>query len=268
VRRLIRLYEGDICDQRALLEAISREKPDAIVHLAARAGVRPSVQYPELYLQTNVLGTFNLLEAARRCGVERLAFASSSSVYGALREVPFREDQALTQTLSPYAGTKVAGEHLCSNYSHLYGLRVVCLRLFTVYGPRQRPDLSIHKFTNLIYHAKPIEVYGDGTTRRDFTYVDDTVQGIMASLRYDGSAFEVFNLGESQTVELRTVIDKIEQVLGKKAKIQFQPPVPGDMPQTFADISKARKLLNYRPNTTIEIGIPKFVDWYLTSRNK
>jgi UDP-glucuronate 4-epimerase len=268
VRQLIRLYEGDICDKRAVLDTISLEKPDAIVHLAARAGVRPSVQYPELYLQTNVIGTFNVLEAARQCGVERLAFASSSSVYGALQEVPFREDQALTQTLSPYAASKIAGEHLCSNYSHLYGLRVVCLRLFTVYGPRQRPDLSIHKFTNLIFHAKPIEVYGDGTARRDFTYIDDTVQGIIASLAYDGSAFEVFNLGESQTVELRTVIHKIEQVLGRKAKIQFQPPIPGDMPQTFADISKARKLLNYHPNTTVEIGIPKFVDWYLTSRNR
>jgi UDP-glucuronate 4-epimerase len=268
VRQLIRVYEGDICDKQAVLDTISLEKPDTIVHLAARAGVQPSLQYPELYLQTNVIGTFNLLEAARQCGIERLAFASSSSVYGASREVPFREDQALTQTLSPYAGTKIAGEHLCSNYSHLYGLRVVCLRLFTVYGPRQRPDLSIHKFTNRIYHAKPIEVYGDGTARRDFTYVDDTVQGIIASLGYDGSAFEVFNLGENQTVELRTVIDKIEQVLGKKAKIQYQPPLPGDMPQTFADISKARKLLNYRPTTTIEIGIPKFVDWYLTSRNR
>ena len=268
VHRSIRLHEGDICDKRTVLDTISRERPDAIVHLAARAGVRPSVQSPELYLQTNVTGTFNLLDAARQCGVARFAFASSSSVYGASREVPFREDQALTQTLSPYAGTKIAGEHLCSNYSHLYGLRVVCLRLFTVYGPRQRPDLSINKFTNLIYHAKPIEVYGDGTARRDFTYIDDTVQGIMASLGYDGSAFEVFNLGENQTVELKTVIAEIERALEKKAMIQFQPPVPGDMPQTYADISKARKLLGYHPTTTIQIGIPKFVTWYLTSRNR
>jgi UDP-glucuronate 4-epimerase len=145
---------------------------------------------------------------------------------------------------------------------------VVCLRLFTVYGPRQRPDLSIHKFTNLIYHGKPIEVYGDGTARRDFTYIDDTVKGIMASLGYNGSAFEVFNLGENQTVKLKAVIAEIERALGKKAMIQFQPPVPGDMPQTYADISKARKLLNYRPNTPVETGIPKFVNWYLTSRSR
>ena len=268
VRRSIRLYEADICDKHAVLDTFSQEKPDAVVHLAARAGVQPSVENPERYLQTNVMGTFNLLEAAKQQGIERFAFASSSSVYGASREIPFREDQALTQTLSPYAATKLAGEHLCSNYSHLYGLRVVCLRLFTVYGPRQRPDLSIHRFTDLIYHAKPIEVYGDGTARRDFTYVDDTIQGMLASLSHAGSAFEVFNLGESQTVELKAVIAEIEQALGKKAKIQFQPPFPGDMPQTFADISKARKLLNYRPTTSIKTGIPKFVDWYLTSRKR
>lgn len=268
VRRSIRLYERDICDKKAVLDTVSREQPDTIVHLAARAGVRPSVQDPERYLQTNVMGTFNLLEAAKRSGIERFAFASSSSVYGASGEIPFREDQALTRTLSPYAGTKVAGEHLCSNYSHLYGLRVVCLRLFTVYGPRQRPDLSIHRFTNLIYHAKPIDVYGDGTARRDFTYIDDTIQGIVASLSYNGSAFEVFNLGESQTVELKTMIAEIEQALGKRAKIQFQPPIPGDMPQSLADISKARRLLNYHPATPIQTGIPKFVDWYLASRNR
>lgn len=250
------------------MDTVSTEKPDAIVHLAARAGVRPSVQCPELYLETNVMGTFNLLEAARQYGIEQFVFASSSSVYGALREVPFREDQALTQTLSPYAATKIAGEQLCANYSHLYELRAVCLRLFTVYGPRQRPDLSIHKFTNLIYLGKPIEVYGDGTARRDFTYIDDTVQGIMASLKYSGSAFEVFNLGESQTVELKAVIAEIEWALGKEAKIHFQPPIRGDMLQTFADISKARRMLNYHPSTTIQTGIPKFVDWYLTSLNQ
>jgi UDP-glucuronate 4-epimerase len=258
----IRLYEIDLCDRAAVRATLGEEKPDAIVHLAARAGVRPSVLFPELYLQTNVLGTFNLLEGARQNDISRFIFASSSSVYGGTRDLPFREDQPLLQTLSPYASTKLAGEHLCSNYSHLYGFQVVCLRFFTVYGPRQRPDLSIHRFTHLIANRKPIEVYGDGSAARDFTYVDDTVQGVLGAIDFRGSPFEIFNLGESETIDLLSMIREIETALGHKATIDFRPPLRGDMPRTYADITKARKLLNYRPTTSIKQGIPKFVRWY------
>ena len=264
IRTRISIQRLDIRNKKAVTAVVSAEKPDAIIHLAARAGVRPSVQDPELYLDTNVKGTFHLLEAAKAAGTQRFIFASSSSVYGASAEIPFHENQVLTQTLSPYAATKLAGEHLCSNYSYLYGLRVVCLRFFTVYGPRQRPDLAIHKFTKLIHSEKPIDVYGDGTARRDFTYVDDIIQGILASLEYDQTPFEVFNLGESDTVEVRQMITEIEAALGRSAMINFLPPVPGDMPLTYADISKARKLLGYLPKTRIGEGVRKFVEWYLS----
>jgi UDP-glucuronate 4-epimerase len=258
----VQIHEIDLCDQAAVVVALAKEKPDVIVHLAARAGVRPSVLSPELYLRTNIFGTFNLLEAARQNGISRFIFASSSSVYGATRELPFREDQALLQTLSPYATTKLAGEHLCSTHSHLYGLQVVCLRFFTVYGPRQRPDLSIHRFTHLIANDKPIEVYGDGSAARDFTYVEDTIQGVLAAIDFRGSPFEIFNLGENDTIDLLSMIHEIEKALGRKATIDFRPPVPGDMPRTCADITKAKKMLNYRPTTRIQQGIPKFVRWY------
>jgi len=267
VSSLIHLYSADIRDKEVVAKIVSKEKPETIVHLAARAGVRPSVQQPELYLQTNINGTFHLLEAARFNNVARFIFASSSSVYGACTQTPFREDQALTQTLSPYAGTKLAGEHLCSNYSYLYGLRVVCLRFFTVYGPRQRPDLGIHKFANLIHHGKSIDVYGDGSAQRDFTYIEDIVQGILAAIRYDGALFNVFNLGESDKIKLTQVIEILEDSLQKKATINYLPPVPGDMPLTYADISKARKLLGYSPTTSISQGIPKFIDWYRCNQN-
>ena len=257
-----KIFTVDVCDSDQIKAIVQTERPDVIVHLAARAGVRPSVLYPELYLKTNIFGTFNLLEAAKCSGISKLVFASSSSVYGATRHLPFREDQVLVQTLSPYASSKLAGEQLCSNYSHLHGLKVVCLRFFTVYGPRQRPDLSIHKFTRLIANEKPIEVYGDGTVRRDFTFIDDTIQGVVNAIDFEGAPFEIFNLGESQTVELNDVIRLIEKALSKSAVIDYQPPVPGDMPQTYADISKARRLLNYRPTTLIEDGIPRFVDWF------
>lgn len=259
-----KIFTADVCDQDQINTIIQTQRPDVIVHLAARAGVRPSVQCPELYLKTNIFGTFNLLEAAKRTGVTKFVFASSSSVYGATPQIPFREDQVLVQTLSPYASSKLAGEQLCSNYSYLYGLKVVCLRFFTVYGPRQRPDLSIHKFTRLIAGGKPIEVYGDGTQRRDFTFIDDTIQGVLGAIDFEGSPFEIFNLGENQTVELNEVIGLIEKALGRSAVIQYQPPAPGDMPQTYADISKASQLLRYRPTTLIEKGIPRFVDWFRT----
>jgi UDP-glucuronate 4-epimerase len=259
----VRLYSIDIRDKEAVLAAFAAQRPDAVAHLAARAGVRPSIQHPELYLATNIYGTFHLLEASKEYGVERFLFASSSSVYGASRVIPFREDQVLTQTLNQYASTKLAGEHLCSNYSYLYHLHATCLRFFTVYGPRQRPDLAIHRFTDLIHRGKPIDVYGDGTARRDFTYIDDIVQGVVAALRYDAVPFDVFNLGESETIELNAVIAEIESVLGRKAKINTLPAVTGDMQVTCADISKARRLLGYKPATRIQSGLRKFIEWYL-----
>jgi UDP-glucuronate 4-epimerase len=240
-----------------------REKFETIAHLAARAGVRPSIQHPQLYCDTNITGTLHLLDAARVTGVERFIFASSSSVYGISKIVPFSEDQHLTQTLSPYAATKIAGEFLCSTYSYLYQMRVVALRYFTVYGPRQRPDLAIHQFTRRIYAGQPIDQFGDGTTRRDYTYVDDIIQGTMAALKYDGPLFDIFNLGESDTIQLKDLIAAIENALGKKAKINRLPEQPGDMPLTCADISKARKLLGYNPATRLSDGLPQFIDWFL-----
>jgi UDP-glucuronate 4-epimerase len=262
----INLHKIDILNRDAVFAAFEEGRPEAVVHLAARAGVRPSIQDPELYIATNINGTFHLLEAARQYCVDRFVFASSSSVYGASPVTPFREDQVLTQTLSPYASTKLAGEQLCSCYSYLYNIRVVCLRFFTAYGPRQRPDLAIHKFTNLIHHGKPIDVYGDGSARRDFTYVDDIVQGVVASIGYSAAQFDIFNLGENQTIELRDVITEIEDALGKKATVNTLPPIPGDMPATHADISKARSLLNYAPKTGIRAGVRRFVAWYLETQ--
>jgi UDP-glucuronate 4-epimerase len=195
--------------------------------------------------------------------VERFIFASSSSVYGVSKTVPFSEEQHLTQTISPYAATKIAGEFLCSTYSHLYQLRVVALRYFTVYGPRQRPDLAIHQFTKKIHAGQPIDQFGDGTTRRDYTYIDDIIQGTMAALTYNGSLFDIFNLGESETIQLKDLIEKIEKVLGQKAKINQLPEQPGDVPLTCADISKARKLLGYNPTTQLSEGLPRFIEWFM-----
>src|ERR1700758_297432 len=218
----------DLREGAAVRNLFHREKVDAIAHLAARAGVRPSIQLPQLYYDTNVIGTLHLLEAARVTGVERFIFASSSSVYGASKTVPFSEEQHLKQTLSPYGATKIAGEFLCSTYSHLYQMRVVGLRYFTVYGPRQRPDLAIHQFTRRICAGQPIDRFGDGSTRRDYTYIDDIIQGTMAALEYDGPRYEVFNLGESETIQLKELISAIENSLGKKAKVNQQPEQPGD----------------------------------------
>jgi UDP-glucuronate 4-epimerase len=239
-------------------------KFEAVLHVAARAGVRPSVKDPQLYIDTNVTGTHHLLEASRQYGVGRFVFASSSSVYGLSKVVPFREDLALPQTLSPYAATKLAGEHLCGNYAYLFGLRAVCLRFFTVYGPGQRPDLAIHKFTDAIHRGLPIPQYGDGSTRRDYTYIDDIVQGVMGALAYEGPRFDIFNIGENQTITLSELICEIEKGLGKPAIIERLPEQQGDMPLTSADISKARELLGYDPKTKIAQGIPKFIEWYLS----
>jgi UDP-glucuronate 4-epimerase len=259
------IHHLDLRDSGAVRNLFHREKFEAIAHLAARAGVRPSIQNPQLYYDTNVDGTLHLLDAARVTGVEQFIFASSSSVYGNSKTVPFSEDRQLIQTLSPYGATKIAGESLCSTYSHLYGMRVVALRYFTVYGPRQRPDLAIHQFTRRIHAGKPIDQFGDGTTRRDYTYIDDIIQGTMAALKYDGPMFDIFNLGENDTIQLRDLIAGIENALGEKAKINRLPEQPGDMPVTYADISKARKLLGYNPSTRLSDGLPRFIEWFRQS---
>jgi UDP-glucuronate 4-epimerase len=263
VSKDVAIHEIDLRNSGAVRDLFHRQKFDSIAHLAARAGVRPSIQNPHLYYDTNVAGTLHLLEAARMTGVERVIFASSSSVYGASQSPPFSEDRTLGQTLSPYGATKIAGEFLCSTYSHLYQIRVVALRYFTVYGPRQRPDLAIHQFTRKIHAGKPINQFGDGTTSRDYTYIDDIIQGTMAALDYDGAMFDVFNLGESETIELKDLIAAIERALGRKARINQLPEQPGDMPLTCADISKARKLLGYNPTTHLSDGLPRFVEWFL-----
>lgn len=259
----VSIIEGDICDTAKVDAVFAEGKFDTVVHLAARAGVRPSIEHPGLYIQTNVGGTFNLLEAARKQGCEHFIFASSSSVYGLTKTIPFSEDVPIPQTLSPYAATKLAGEQLCGNYSYLYGMRVVCLRFFTVYGPGQRPDLAIHKFTDSICRGKAIPKFGAGDTRRDYTYVDDIVQGIEGAIAYSGPHFDIFNLGENQTTTLNELISALEAALGKDAVIDQLPEQKGDMPLTCADINKAKRLLGYNPQTKIAEGIPKFVAWYL-----
>ena len=258
-----KVVEGDIRDRGRIQQLFAEGKFETVIHIAARAGVRPSVKDPQLYIDTNITGTHHLLEASRQNAVKRFVFASSSSVYGLSKTVPFSEDLALPQTLSPYAATKLAGEHLCGNYSYLFGLRAVCLRFFTVYGPGQRPDLAIHKFTDAIHKGLAIPQYGDGTTRRDYTYIDDIVQGVMGALKYEGPLFDIFNLGENQTITLAELIREIEKGLGKKAVIERLPEQQGDMPLTSADITKARALLGYNPQTKIAEGIPKFIAWYL-----
>lgn len=258
----IRVVEADLRDANAVNRAFAEIKPDTVVHLAARVGVRPSIEAPELYINCNVNGTFHVLDAAKNHGVERFIFASSSSVYGVNEKVPFAESDLISRTISPYAATKLAGEQLCSNYSYLYGIKMVCLRFFTVYGPRQRPDLAISKFTRLIDEGKPIDRYGDGLTSRDYTYVDDIIQGIMGAIRYDEKEFEIFNLGGTETVTLNELIEAVEAAIGKKAKINAMPMQPGDVPRTNADITKAREMLGYEPATALHNGVAKYVEWY------
>jgi UDP-glucuronate 4-epimerase len=262
----VELFRADIRNFSAV-EKILAEGWDTVVHLAARAGIMPSIADPGLYVETNVTGTFHMLEAARRAGVGRFLFASSSSVYGAETTAPFRESAPLARTLSPYAATKIAGEQLCSTYSHLHGMRVVSLRFFTVYGPGQRPDLAIHKFTRALFQGLPLDQYGEGQTRRDYTYVEDIVQGLRAAADYEGPLYDVFNLGGAQTVSLRELIEKLESATGCKAIIRRCPEQPGDMPTTWADISKAGQLLGYRPSTPIDQGLAKFVDWFRAVRS-
>ena len=259
--RRFTFVEGDLCDRPALDHLFGSVKFDQVIHLAARAGVRPSLQEPALYQRVNVEGTVNLLEAARLTGVSKITIASSSSVYGVNAKVPFSEVDPIFSAISPYAASKLACEALGHVYHHVYGMDIIMLRFFTVYGPRQRPDLAIHKFAKLISAGKPIPVFGDGSTARDYTYVTDTVDGIMACTQRS-FGFEIFNLGESQTVKLVQLIDELEKALGKKAVINRQPPQPGDVPITFANIDKARAKLDYAPKIKISQGIPLFVEWY------
>ena len=256
-----KLYEIDIVSSQDLRRVFEENQFDVIVHLAARAGVRSSLENPFGYFETNVNGTLNLLDLTREFNIKQFVFGSSSSVYGENPQVPFSEDQKISNPISPYAATKAAGELICHTYSHLYDIRTVCLRFFTVYGVRQRPDLAIHKFARRILDGKPIQVFGDGTTRRDYTYIDDIISGVRAAIDYERNKHDIFNLGESQTVELKYLIELIEKNLDKKAIIERLPMQPGDVPQTYADITKARQLLNYNPQTKIEEGIEKFVEW-------
>lgn len=253
--------QGDITNRVALDELFRETKFDQIIHLAARAGVRPSLLEPALYQRVNVEGAVNLLEAARKNGVKKITIASSSSVYGVNAKVPFSEADPIFSAISPYAASKLACESLGHVYHHVYGMDVVMLRFFTVYGPRQRPDLAIHKFAQLINAGKPIPVFGDGSTARDYTYVSDTIDGILACTKRE-FGYEIFNLGESQTVTLSYLIELLEKALGKKAIVDRKPLQPGDVPITFADISKAKAQLGYNPQVKIEEGIPRFVEWF------
>jgi UDP-glucuronate 4-epimerase len=236
-------------------------KIDAIIHLAAMAGVRPSIKDPILYEEVNINGTNRLLEFAKEQNIKQFVFASSSSVYGINENVPWSENDYVLKPISPYASTKVAGELIGHTYSHLYNIRFVGLRFFTVYGPRQRPDLAIHKFAKLILNDEPIKMFGDGSTRRDYTYVEDIVKGIVGALHYNESMYEIINIGNNDTINLSNLISKIENALGKKANIEHHPMQPGDVPQTYADISKAKHLLDYMPSTQIDEGLKKFVKW-------
>ncbi|MBZ5545401.1 MAG: GDP-mannose 4,6-dehydratase [Acidobacteriia bacterium] len=261
------MYEVDIRDRAALDAVFKREHPDVVVHLAAKAGVRPSIQQPEQYEQTNVAGTLNLLDMARRYGVGKFVFGSSSSIYGATTHAPFTEDQVEMKPVSPYAATKLAGELLCYTYSHLYHLPVVSLRFFTVYGPRQRPDLAICKFAGLINTGRVIPVFGDGRSSRDYTYVDDIVRGILAATALE-TDYDVFNLGNSHPISLLDLIQLLEKTVGKSANVNCFPPQAGDVPLTWADISKARRLLNYEPRTQLDEGLRRFWEWYQESNGR
>jgi UDP-glucuronate 4-epimerase len=260
-------FNLDICDIDPLRELIKKHRPAALIHLAARAGVRPSIEQPLLYEHVNVHGTLNLLELSREFGIARFVFGSSSSVYGATSRAPFSEDQVELRPISPYAATKLAGELLAYTYAHLFQLEVVSLRFFTVYGPRQRPDLAIHKFTALIERGKALPIFGDGAAGRDYTYVDDIVSGVLSGLDYKfpaetGARFEVFNLGNSHPIKLTELVEEIERATSKTALRESRPSQPGDVPLTWADTRKAERLLGYRPATPLRKGLRQFVEWY------
>ncbi len=261
------LYEIDIRDFEKMEDLFVKERPDILIHLAARAGVRPSIDQPRLYETVNVSGTLNLLELCRKFRVPKFIFGSSSSVYGATSHVPFSEEQVELRPISPYAATKLSAEILCYTYAHLFHISTICLRFFTVYGPRQRPDLAIHKFMSLIERGQPLPIFGEGSAARDYTYVDDIVSGVLSTLRYEpkevsGARFEVFNLGNSHPVKLTELVEQLELVAGRKAIRQLKPMPPGDVPITWANISKARHSLGYDPTVPFLEGLNRFVKWY------
>lgn len=255
------LHEVDICDEARLRHVFETERPDVVVHLAARAGVRPSLVDPNLYHRVNVIGSQHILDACREFAPSHLVFASSSSVYGGCTEVPFREDNPVMRPISPYAATKRMNELMAHVYSHVYGLKITMLRFFTVYGPRQRPDMAIHKFTQLIDQGKPVPMFGDGSTRRDYTYVDDIMDGLVKAVDTPFQ-YEIFNLGEHHTTSLRELIDLISSALGKSVAIQQMELQPGDVEITYADIDKARHMLGYDPKVGMEEGIRRFIAWH------
>jgi len=254
------LVEGDIRDPAAVKDVFSSFRPQAVVHLAAMAGVRPSIEKPLLYCDVNIAGTTVLLEAVRKSQVGHFVFGSSSSVYGASDKLPFSEEDDLSRPVSPYAATKLAGEQLCYTYHHLNGFPVTCLRFFTVYGPRQRPEMAIHMFARRIRDGNPITVFGDGRSRRDYTFVEDIIDGVVRSLD-SPMGYEIFNLGESRTVSLSELIALLEENLGQKALIERLPDQPGDVPATYADVTKARRRLGYDPQVPIEEGVRRFIQW-------
>jgi UDP-glucuronate 4-epimerase len=258
---LFDLVTGDIRNPEQVKGILQKNKVDFVVHLAARAGVRPSIAKPLLYQDVNIRGTIVLLEACKEHGVENFVFASSSSVYGENQRVPFSEKDLDIQPISPYGATKRAGELLCYSYHHLYRMNIACLRIFTAYGPRQRPEMAIHKFTRLIDRGEKIPMYGDGSSRRDYTYVDDLIDGILGVINYH-KGFEIYNLGESQTTSLRKLIRLIEEALGKKANIETMEFQPGDVSVTYANITKAKRKLKYQPKVKMKEGIQRFVEWY------
>lgn len=255
------LREFDIIDEAAVMALFREVKPDVVVHLAARAGVRPSLQDPNLYHRVNVIGTQHILDACREVGPSHVVIASSSSVYGGLTEVPFHEGMDISRPISPYAATKRMNELMGHVYRHVYGLNVTMLRFFTVYGPRQRPDMAISKFIRLIEAGKPVHMFGDGSTRRDYTYIDDILDGLLRTVDTP-FPFEIFNLGESHTTSLRELIDLVSEAVGKPARIEEKPLQPGDVEITYADITKAREMLGYDPHTTMAEGIARQVAWH------
>lgn len=254
------LIEGDINNQADLEECFSLQPIDMVIHLAAKAGIRASIENSSSYYATNVTGTFNVLEAMKKNSVYKLIFASSSSVYGNNRKVPFSESDPVDSPISPYAASKKTGELLCHTYHHLYGFDVFCLRFFTVFGPRQRPDLAIHKFTNLVMQDKAIPIYGDGSTVRDYTYIDDVLDGVIGAMNHL-KGYEIINLGESRTISLKRMIEVLEEAMNKKIKVDRFPMQPGDVDITFANIAKSKKLIGYYPKWNFEDGIKEFLKW-------
>lgn len=259
------LVDGDIRDEALLKEIFKTHAVDQVIHLAARAGVRPSIQEPKLYADVNVNGTINVLEGMREFGVSKIIFASSSSVYGVNSKLPFNEEDALTHPISPYAATKIAGEYLCRTYTHLYNMTCVSLRFFTVYGPKQRPEMAIYKFTKALFDDQELTLFGKGDSQRDYTFVSDIIEGVVQSLKCN-KGFHLFNLGDSQPVSLMDLLKKLEQITEKKAKFKKLDMQAGDVPVTYADIAKAKKALSYTPKISLDEGLKIFVKWFQEHR--